>query len=109
MSGRKKRSDRDAKAVEAARKLFRAFHEEEPGQVTTAQLRLPRAAAKIGELVAVIYQTHRQGKREKYIHRFRADARPTFLASGDGRQLLILAGHFHFNERGIVDVAKKTR
>ena len=60
----------------------------------------------VGYLDAVMYETVRDGKTEKYIHRFKKQARPLLCSSYDGTQLLILGGGYDFTDRGIVD---KTR
>lgn len=64
---------------------------------------IPKVAVVVGELEAVIYNTVRDGKHERYIHKFKARARPMFAVSPDGRQLLLLGGDYDFTERGIVD------
>jgi hypothetical protein len=49
------------------------------------------------------YTTVRDGKRERYIHRFRKKSRPLLAASSDGTSLQILGGEFEFTEAGIED------
>lgn len=89
--------------IEAAARLREDFSGH---KVTTArQVRLPAAKVglAIGPLLAVAYETTRDGKREKYLHEFRRGARPTLAASSDGRYLFVLGGAFRFTDRGIVD------
>lgn len=57
----------------------------------------------VGELDGVLYSTTRDGKREKYIHRFRRKSRPLLAASHDGKTLRIVGGRFEFTEAGIED------
>lgn len=57
----------------------------------------------IGKLDGVLYTARRDGKDEKYIHRFKRKARPLLAASHDGQSLRILGGEFDFTEAGIVD------
>jgi hypothetical protein len=64
---------------------------------------VPKVAVVIGELEAVIYNTVRDGVSERYIHKFKARARPMFATTPDGKQLLLLGGDYDFTERGIVD------
>ena len=64
---------------------------------------VPKMAVVIGELEAVIYNTTRDGVHERYIHKFKARARPMFAVTPDGTQLLLLGGDYDFTERGIVD------
>lgn len=90
-------------AVEAAAQLFRSFREDEPGKVTALQLKLPTAAMVVGEVDGIPYRTTHGGKLTKYLHEFKASARPTLLASSDGRMLIIYGGKFRFTADGIVD------
>lgn len=96
-------------AVEQAARLFREFRDDEPGRVTELQISLPKAAMVIGELELVGYRTDHAGKAERYIHKFKPGARPAFLASADGRMLIILPGKFRFTPRGIVDTVRGRR
>jgi hypothetical protein len=63
----------------------------------------PKVAIAVGEIEAIMYNTVRDGKKERYIHKFRASARPLFCVSFDGKQLLLVGGEYDFTERGIVD------
>jgi hypothetical protein len=90
--------------IEQARKLYEDFsgHEaEELGVVHVPPL--PRVAVVIGEVDAILYSTVRDGKDEKYIHRFRKKSRPLLVTSNDGGALYLLGGAYSFTERGIVD------
>lgn len=86
-----------------AAQRFQDFTGHDPEPVGRAEIQVPKAAAVIGELEAVMYQTVRDGKTEHYIHKFRASSRPLLCASPDGEQLLIVGGNYEFTERGIVD------
>jgi hypothetical protein len=66
-------------------------------------LSIPKAGAKIGLCDGLMYETVRDGKVEHYIHKFKKSARPTLVASSNGKQLLLIGGKFAFTERGIVD------
>lgn len=68
---------------------------------------LPKSALAFGHCDGVMYSTVRDGKAEKYIHRFAKDSRPLLCSSPDGKQLYMLGGAYDFTERGIVD--KKIR
>lgn len=63
----------------------------------------PAVAAPIGSLDAVMYTTVRDGKVERYIHRFAKSDRPLLAVTPDGRQMLIVGGLYRFTEAGIVD------
>jgi hypothetical protein len=67
------------------------------------KLKSPKSGLVIGELDGVLYTTVRDGKTERYIHRFRKRSRPRLIASHDGKSLHILGGEYEFTERGIVD------
>lgn len=62
-----------------------------------------RKGLVIGELDGVLYTTIRDGKTEKYIHRFGKKSRPLLTARADGKQLGIVGGRFQMTEAGIED------
>lgn len=64
---------------------------------------VPDVALAIGEVDGILYSTIRNGKVERYIHRFKAKSRPLLASSHDGKQLYLLGGAYDFTERGIVD------
>ena len=66
-------------------------------------MRVPQTALAIGELDGVMYTTRRDGKQEKYIHKFKKSSRPLLCASFDGKILVVLGGAYQFTKRGIVD------
>jgi len=57
----------------------------------------------IGHCDGVLYTTRRDGKQEKYIHRFKRNSRPLLASSFDGKQLYMLGGAYDFTEEGITD------
>jgi hypothetical protein len=57
----------------------------------------------VGDLDGVLYTTVRDGKTEKYVHRFRKRSRPLLVSAHDGKSLHILGGEYEFTERGIED------
>lgn len=66
---------------------------------------IPSTVAVIGECDGVLYTTVRDGRREKYIHKFAAKDKPLLCVSPDGRQMLFVGGRYVFTERGIVDLS----
>ncbi len=64
---------------------------------------LPKVAACIGECDGIMYTTIRDGREEKYIHEFKGKAKPLLCVTPDGKQILLVGGHYTFTERGIVD------
>lgn len=85
---------------------FTGHDAEEVGRVKVAAL--PKVAALIGDCDGVLYTTVRDGKTERYIHKFKAADRPLLAVSPDGKQLLLIGGHYKFTERGIVDATDRT-
>lgn len=63
----------------------------------------PLVGVVIGEVEGIIYNTVRDDVFERYIHKFKKAARPLFVVTPDGKQLLLVGGNFNFTERGIVD------
>lgn len=87
-----------------ARKLYRDFSGHEPESLGNLSIPdLPKVGIVIGEVEGIIYNTVRDDVFERYIHKFKKSARPLFIVSPDGKQLLLLDGDFDFTERGIVD------
>jgi len=63
----------------------------------------PSVLMVVGECDGVLYSTVRDGKLERYIHRFRQKSRPLLCVSPDGKSLYLLGGAYSFTDRGIVD------
>jgi len=68
---------------------------------------MPAVAVAIGEVDGILYSTVRDGKLEKYIHKFHKADRPLFVVSPEGKTLFLLGGNYTFTERGIVDRSDK--
>ena len=64
---------------------------------------MPDVLLAVGDVDGILYTTVRDGKLEKYIHKFAKRSRPTFAVSHDGKQLYMLGGSYNFTERGIED------
>ena len=89
------------KKINAAIDLFENFTGEKPEYLDRINLPVDTVAMAIGHCDGVMYQTVRDGKTEKYIHKFKKGSRPVLAVSSDGKQLYILGGDYHFTERGI--------
>ncbi len=63
----------------------------------------PRVALTVGEVVAIVYRTRRDGRVDNYCHKFRKKSRPTLAVSSDGTQLLLLGGGYSVTDHGIED------
>ena len=61
------------------------------------------AMLAFGELLAVEYETERDGKVERYRHAFRKRSRPLLAARHDVKRIYIVGGRYRFTDRGIVD------
>lgn len=91
--------ERMAKAV----KLYQDFTGQKADQVDKLKLPKVDVAVLVGEVEVIAYNTVRDGKKERYLHTFKASARPLLATAHDGKTLLILEGDFTFTERGITD------
>jgi hypothetical protein len=90
--------------LKAASKLYSDFTGNDEPEVVPVKVRsLPKTALAVGTILGVIYETVRDGEKERYIHQFKARSRPLFAVSHDGKQLLMLGGAYDFTDRGIVD------
>lgn len=90
--------------VKQAIRLYRAFRENDPDEITTVLASLPEAAIAVGHVDYIGYTTTHGKKVVAYEHKFRNGSRPLLCASADGKQLLLMGGRFTFTELGIVDV-----
>lgn len=93
---------------EAAAKLYEDFtgHQAEPLANIPAP-KMPKVALVVGRCDGVLYSTVRDGKKEKYIHQFKAKDAPILCVSPDGYQILLIGGNFRFTELGIVDLSSR--
>lgn len=89
--------------LKKAVKLFQDFSGHEPETVDTVRLRDNDTAIVVGYCDGILYETVRDGRVEKYIHRFKKKSRPVLAASYDGERLYLLSGAYKFTDRGIVD------
>ena len=92
-----------ARQIDNAKGLFKDFRGDEPESAQKVRLRNPKVGFVVGEMDGVLYTTVRDGKTEKYIHKFRKKSRPLLVSSHDGNSLHIIGGEYEFTERGIVD------
>ena len=87
-----------------AEKLYRGFTGHDPGEVVTVDKpEYPAVMSVIGDIDGILYTTVRDGKTEKYIHRFKKNSRPLFCVAPDGKTIHLLGGAYVFGNRGIVD------
>lgn len=94
--------------VDQAADLYERFSGHDPEEIGRVSVpKIPRVAVAIGEVDGILYSTIRDGKFEKYIHKFHKRDRPLFVVSPDGKQLFLIGGNYTFTERGIVDASDK--
>ena len=99
---------RDRALIKKGKKLYQDFtgHTDE---FEIYRLKVPgfpedlKKLVVIGECSGLLYDSVRDGKLEKYIHRFRKNSRPLFCITPDGNQIVLLGGAYKFTDRGIVD------
>ena len=89
--------------IAAAARRFQSFTGHRAGGATPRSLPVPRVGLEVGPVLMIGYEATRDGKREKYLHRFAKKARPLLAASHDGRDLVLIGGSYQFTNRGIVD------
>ena len=89
--------------VQQAKDLYKDFSGHDAEKSRKVKLRNPKAGFVVGKLDGVLYTTVRDGKREKYIHKFKQSAAPNLVSSFDGRNLYIIGGKYTFENTGIND------
>jgi hypothetical protein len=89
--------------VREAQERYQEFTGHDANEARKVKVRIPRVAVEIGDLDGVLYTTVRDGRTEKYVHKFKRNSRPVLAAGSDGKTLHVIGGDFEFTERGIVD------
>lgn len=106
---RKKNPAHSDETMRAAR-LYQKFTGHDPEVIDKVKIPdLPKSAVCVGTCDGILYTTVRDGRVEKYIHKFRAKDKPIFCVSPDGDQILLVGGNYDFTERGIVDHSDPSR
>lgn len=90
--------------VEKARLLYEQFtgHDGDD-EVMIDKPVTPDVMCVIGDIDGIMYTTVRDGKTEKYLHKFKKSARPLFCVAPDGLSLHLIGGSYQFGDRGIID------
>ncbi len=90
--------------IKRGAKLYEDFSGHEAEIVgKTKKPRMPDVLVAVGIIDFIGYTTVRDGRKEKYMHKFKRSSAPRFCVSPDGRQIFLIDGHYDFTERGIVD------
>jgi hypothetical protein len=97
-------SARTEESLDVARRKLEDFTGHRATHVERGRTRSKeKTGLVIGELDLIGYRARRDGKTERYGHRFRAKSRPLLAVSTDGKQLHIVGGQYEFTEAGIED------
>lgn len=93
-----------SREVQKAALLYERFSGHEAEECGSVRLQpLPKVGVAVGDVDGVLYTTVRDGKVEKYIHKFHAKDKPLLVVSPNGKQIFFVGGNYTFTERGIVD------
>ncbi len=91
-----------AKLQKAAR-LYEDFTGDAPQYIERVYVDVPQVVLLVGELDAVLYSCHRDGKLEHYRHTFKKSSRPLLVTNETGSALFVVGGRYSFTEKGIED------
>jgi len=83
--------------------LYEDFTGHKADHYENRTINLPDVGLKFGECTGIMYETVRDGVKERYCHEFKKTARPDLGASFDGKQIFLVGGNYRFTNRGIVD------
>lgn len=92
-----------AKRIKQAARRFERFTGHVANKLETREVTFPDTVLQVGDCLGILYETVRDGRTERYIHKFRKSSRPQLHVSHDGKFLVVLGGAFQFTDRGIVD------
>lgn len=100
---KKKRKTVSGSKVRKGVKLYKKFHGFEPESIDKVKVntrRIPKTLVKVGKLHAVVYISNKfDGKKRKYIHRFKT--KPILATNSGGDALYVLFGKFKVRPEGI--------
>ena len=83
---------RKLRAYRKAKKLFSDFTGMDAGFAHKVHVPENDVLVVVGDCDGLLYTTVRDGKRERYIHEFKASSRPLLAVSPDGRNLYLVGG-----------------
>ena len=103
-SAKKDAMRKNKKIPQRAKELFESFTGHEASESMEIEIPpVPSTLVAIGSVLGIIYETRRDNKLEKYIHKFKLRARPLLGISPDGKSAHLIGGSFEFGESGFVD------
>lgn len=91
------------KKILTAIENFEEFTGMTPEYIDKKDLPKLEVGFKIGTCDGLLYTTVRDGRTEKYVHKFKRRARPILVSNFDGSFIALIGGHYKFTDRGIVD------
>ncbi len=97
------RADRLKKAVES----YESFHwGDKPSKFVAKKVsKPPKVGVKLGKLVSVAYETHKNGEHAIWEHEFGEEGgkRPDLVMDADNKRLHIVGGSYDVRPEGIID------
>ena len=103
-SAKKDAMRKNKRIPQRAKELFESFTGHEASESMVVEIPpVPSTLVAIGSVIGIIYETRRDNKLEKYIHKFKVRARPLLGISPDGKSAHLIGGSFEFGESGFVD------
>lgn len=96
-------SSTQAHEIKNAGRLLKEFSGHDATEAITVEDKTFKTGMVVGPLLALGYETVKDGETLAFMHEFRKSSRPLLAASHDGKQLRIVGGRFQFTNRGIVD------
>lgn len=97
-------SPRINKELDEAAKKLEDFSGHRVAHLESAYSRSSQSTGLIvGEVDLIGYTAKRDGRVERYGHKFRKNSRPLLAVTSDGKQLHIVGGQYEFTEAGIED------
>lgn len=104
---RRRRSREDTAKLRRAIERYEGFHwGEQPRRIKRSQVSPPpRAGVKLGKLVALAYETRKDGERAIWEHDFGEEGgkRPDLVMDVDNDRLHIVGGDYRVEDAGIID------
>lgn len=89
--------------IEEAKARFKEFTGHDPKFIDELYQKNMDVGFKFGDCDAILYTTTRDGRVEKYIHKFKKRCRPVLASSHDGKKISLVGGKYKFTDRGIID------
>lgn len=97
------------KEIKNAKRLYESFRESPAKRARVVRVTLPRAAAVVGKVRAIEYDTTHGGRVTLYRHDFEKGSAPLLVAGTRDGQLYLIEGRYHFTKLGIVDIDSSGR